>query len=1570
MKKTTWLMATASVFALIGGSTAWADCPALTIANGQPHYSRGQNEGSTAVAVCDTGYLAVPEMLSVGSIGGEHTIRNATSIGLGDGTSVLIYDAFILPGEGWGVRAVLSGIDGLPIEPIINVNQRFAREQEHPSGARLASGGFVVVWESRMDDGSRRVLARLFESDGSAGSDEFIVDPTATSNQTRPVVTGLSGGGFAIAWQSADGSHNGISTAVFNTEFNRLSRVERANQFSVNRQEDPEIAALPSGGYAVVWRSDYQIVGSDIFFRIFDERGAPSGNEHRANQATAGNQLEPSVAGTVGGFSIVWRDYPAASRGSRITHRRFDSSGAALGDEQPVTSVADSHFSPRVVGITSSTEAVLYHTRRAGLSSRDLPTAHVALLDAQGSRLGPELSVSGVDGALSSFIAPTLAGGFSVGWINAAGEGQVRRASVEAQCDGSDWTGSPGRCVDIDECAATTCAHGGVCTNTEGSFHCECATGWSGARCENPVDCSTYSEPNAVVSYSDGTTLGSRASATCQPGYVSDGAIGVTEPAAPLGAVGVRPDLTALPDGSTVTVWSQFNLPGGGWDIMVQHLSTTGKAIHDPMVLHPSSPAEQDNPAVASLLTGDVVIAYEWRNLDGSGETIAVQCLGLDDSVATEPRVANQTVASNQTQPSVAALASGGFVVAWQSYLADSSGWGVRARVFNSSCAPVGDELEVNSVVAFDQKAPEVAATTDRGFVVVYETWHEDGSLAGIAQRRFDRAGHAEGPSQLVNQTTRRSQSSPSVAPFGDGWVVGWESYDTDSAGDTVARVFSADGVGDAEFLVGTGPGAQTQMTVAGLRDGSLFAAWEHSPLDEWASVRAMQLSAGGVPVSEELILASTLTGDCAAECRKGASSPSVATSGQDAEIIWYYDTPTTNRHRLERIRIGDTAVCTENGEWRGQISECVDDNECNALPCQNGGLCVNLPGEFECHCPVGTDGDLCEIIDYCAFQPCDNGGVCATGVDGFTCDCPAGWTGPTCGDVVDHCDASPCQNGALCSSSPGGFTCDCPTGFSGPLCGVVDPENPGEECTEDCEPQGIVEIFCPSESPYQYPHSNLVPGVAPSARVGLCALVASHGARIVDVTVELGGPEEAELYADSFLGSLAVTPLCRGERCSGSLLDISTLDPASETYLLRYTATLDSGDVTQFEFPFVLADLVPSLQRTLAFLDDNRTDLDSMGLSPLLSEVREILGLALSAAWVDASGAIEARLAVASPRMNQLRSAIGGPLAATLSQLQLEIRSALHWDTQRRLRHCFDLAEVSTRFESAGGWLSPHSGVNMAATLELAHYYCARESNRAVRSLEVTLSSSRGSTLTSVYAPLANDLEPRFDELVDQLARLVGADLPEFGGQQQIESVAATFSYLRESTDAYRRGELPLSEIGPYLAEYFALVGRLDQMDETYHLGLTDAREGLTASLVGLIDTVLPWAVENIEGGLSCELMSHAVNRYERVREPLSAFLDRRSETFGDLGQLTEFARRAATERDGLTLMGPIDAYSDYPNICLIEAVINDAYADGSSYPRGYTDALYYSVDPVDLGAACEVAIDPWIYGLCTYDK
>ncbi|XP_024861742.1 protocadherin Fat 4 isoform X2 [Kryptolebias marmoratus] len=116
--------------------------------------------------------------------------------------------------------------------------------------------------------------------------------------------------------------------------------------------------------------------------------------------------------------------------------------------------------------------------------------------------------------------------------------------------------------------------------------------------------------------------------------------------------------------------------------------------------------------------------------------------------------------------------------------------------------------------------------------------------------------------------------------------------------------------------------------------------------------------------------------------------------------------------------------------------SLCEDDiDECERNPCENNSTCENIAGSFYCHCQSGFSGSICSAdVDECLKVKCQNGGTCIHSQDGYYCQCVPGFEGEKCQELIDHCRSTPCVQGS-CINLQKGFFCDCPFGVSGVYC-------------------------------------------------------------------------------------------------------------------------------------------------------------------------------------------------------------------------------------------------------------------------------------------------------------------------------------------------------------------------------------------------------------------------------------------------------------------------------------------------------------------------------------------------------
>lgn len=141
----------------------------------------------------------------------------------------------------------------------------------------------------------------------------------------------------------------------------------------------------------------------------------------------------------------------------------------------------------------------------------------------------------------------------------------------------------------------------------------------------------------------------------------------------------------------------------------------------------------------------------------------------------------NTYAAGEQERPVLAMNSAGRSVIAWASYIDTGSIFDIRCRAFDGN-TPVTPELEVNSTIAYTQNNPAAAIREDGSFVVVWDSWYQDGGDRGIYAQRFDAAGNKTGSEFRINTTTAYSQARPRVKYMSDGkFIVTWESFKQDN---------------------------------------------------------------------------------------------------------------------------------------------------------------------------------------------------------------------------------------------------------------------------------------------------------------------------------------------------------------------------------------------------------------------------------------------------------------------------------------------------------------------------------------------------------------------------------------------------------------------------------------------------------------------------------------------------------------------------------------------------------------------------------------------------------------------
>ena len=239
---------------------------------------------------------------------------------------------------------------------------------------------------------------------------------------------------------------------------------------------------------------------------------------------------------------------------------------------------------------------------------------------------------------------------------------------------------------------------------------------------------------------------------------------------------GVR--LASDTSGGFVVVWSGAVQDGNGFGVFARRYIYSGEpaGFLPEFRVNSNTTGDQKGPAIAMDPAGAFVVVWE-------SALPAVCCPQIEGQryaatgapLGSEFRV-NSNAAIGNYFPDVASDTSGNFVVAWTSSPYGAYTYDVFARRFSSSGAPLGVTFRVNTNTNVVAARPRVTRR-DTDFVVVWEEQQTDGASYGVFGRRYAPDGSALGSVFRVNSYTTHDQILPAITSKPDGgFVVVWES--------------------------------------------------------------------------------------------------------------------------------------------------------------------------------------------------------------------------------------------------------------------------------------------------------------------------------------------------------------------------------------------------------------------------------------------------------------------------------------------------------------------------------------------------------------------------------------------------------------------------------------------------------------------------------------------------------------------------------------------------------------------------------------------------------------------------
>ncbi len=291
------------------------------------------------------------------------------------------------------------------------------------------------------------------------------------------------------------------------------------------------------------------------------------------------------------------------------------------------------------------------------------------------------------------------------------------------------------------------------------------------------------------------------------------------------------PAAAADAEGRQILVWVSSPQDDGLPGLYARRLDIQGTPQEDEFQVN-SYWAPHDHPAVAMGLLGNFVVVSENYWIEGpASSAVTARVFDLTGLPLGPEFVVNQHTEDFQGAPGVGMDTQGRFVVVWQSWGQDGDRFGIFARQFDPQGEPLGPEFQVNSYAPGDQTQPAIAVAEEGDFIIVWTSGGQDGDQTGVFAQRFGRTGAFLGREFRVNFETRGRQENPDVSMDGLGnIIICWQRYDWDEEGYAVyARTFDRTAqLKGEEFMVhDTSPDWQVFPAVDGDPEGNFLVAWQ-----------------------------------------------------------------------------------------------------------------------------------------------------------------------------------------------------------------------------------------------------------------------------------------------------------------------------------------------------------------------------------------------------------------------------------------------------------------------------------------------------------------------------------------------------------------------------------------------------------------------------------------------------------------------------------------------------------------------------------------------------------------------
>jgi hypothetical protein len=194
---------------------------------------------------------------------------------------------------------------------------------------------------------------------------------------------------------------------------------------------------------------------------------------------------------------------------------------------------------------------------------------------------------------------------------------------------------------------------------------------------------------------------------------------------------GYRPDVAIDESGDFVVVWQRVgdknNLPYGRYVAMRRYNSDGTPKTGEIWI---TEEYDWNNKiSIGGNPSGDYVVSYGWGNWQDPN--IHAQLFDSNGIAQGDIFMVNEDSDSSHSKPSASMFDDGQFIIAWNSPTAWDLG-DISLRRYNKDANPIGDQTVFNTYLPSRQRYPDTAVNSKGTYVVVWQSYGQDGDDYGI----------------------------------------------------------------------------------------------------------------------------------------------------------------------------------------------------------------------------------------------------------------------------------------------------------------------------------------------------------------------------------------------------------------------------------------------------------------------------------------------------------------------------------------------------------------------------------------------------------------------------------------------------------------------------------------------------------------------------------------------------------------------------------------------------------------------------------------------------------------------